>query len=100
MKMSTTDKNIQHCNDLESPQIYNMCIEHIYDTYVFSSGSDGNESTCNVGDPGLIPGWGRSPGEGNGSPLQNSCLENPMDRGALRVYSPWGLQELDATEAT
>ena len=50
MKMSTTDKNIQHCNDLESPQIYNMCIEHIYDTYVFSSGSDGNESTCNVGD--------------------------------------------------
>ena len=70
MKMSTTDKNIKHCNDLESPQIYNMCIEHIYDTYVFSSGSDGNESACNVGDPGLIPGWGRSPGEGNGNPLQ------------------------------
>ena len=37
---------------------------------------------CSAGDPGLIPGLGRSPGEGNGSPLQDSCLENPMDRGA------------------
>ena len=37
---------------------------------------------CNVGDPGSIPGSGRSPGEGNGNPLQDSCLENPMDRGA------------------
>ena len=39
-------------------------------------------SACNVGDPGLIPGSGRSPGEGNGNPLQYSCLENPMDGGA------------------
>ena len=39
-------------------------------------------SACNAGDLGLIPGSGRSPGEGNGNPLQNSCLENPMDRGA------------------
>ena len=39
-------------------------------------------SACNVGDQGLIPGLGRSPGEGNGNPLQDSCLENPMDRGA------------------
>ena len=39
-------------------------------------------SACNTGDPGLIPGLGRSPGEGNGNPLQYSCLENPMDRGA------------------
>ena len=51
-------------------------------------------------DAGSIPGWGRSPGEGNGSPLQNSCLENPMDRGALRVYSPQGHKELDMTEET
>ena len=43
----------------------------------FSSGSDGKASACNVGDPGSIPGLGRSPGEGNGSPLQYSCLENP-----------------------
>ena len=42
----------------------------------------GKESACNVGDVGSIPGLGRSPGEGNGNPLQCSCLENPMDRGA------------------
>ena len=41
----------------------------------------GKVSDCNAGDPGSIPGSGRSPGEGNGSPLQCSCLENPMDRG-------------------
>ena len=40
----------------------------------------GKESACNVGHAGSIPGWGRSPGEGNGNPLQYSCLENPMDR--------------------
>ena len=49
----------------------------------FLGGSDGKESTHNVGDPGSIPGLGRSPGEGNDYPLQYSCLEKPMDRGAL-----------------
>ena len=48
----------------------------------FPSDLDGRESTCNEGDLGLIPGLGRSPGEGNGNPLQYSCLGNPMDRGA------------------
>ena len=48
-------------------------------------GSDNKESAWNAGDPGSIPGLGRSPGEGNGNPLQYSCLENSMDR----VYSPW-----------
>ena len=43
------------------------------------------ESACNVGDLGLIPGLGRSPGEGNGNPLQYPCLENPMDRGAQQA---------------
>ena len=43
---------------------------------------DGKESACNAGDLGLIPGLGRSSGEGNGGPLQFSCLENPMDGGA------------------
>ena len=43
------------------------------------------ESACNAGDPGSIPGSGRSPGEGNGNPLQYSCLENPMDRGAWQA---------------
>ena len=51
-------------------------------TVFFPSGSDGKESACNVGEPGSIPGSGRSPGEGNGYPLQYSCLGNPMDRGA------------------
>ena len=50
--------------------------------YVFPDGSNGKESACNAGDPGLIPGSGRFPGEGNGKPLQYYCLENPMDRGA------------------
>ena len=52
---------------------------------VFPGGSDGKESSCNAGDPGSIPGSGRCPGEGNGNPLQYSCLENPMDRGAWRA---------------
>ena len=49
------------------------------------SGSDGKESVCNVEDLGSIPGLGRSPGEGNGNPLQYSYLENPMDRGAWQA---------------
>ena len=48
----------------------------------FPGGSNGKASGCNAGDPGSIPGAGRAPGEGNGNPLQYSCLENPMDRGA------------------
>ena len=48
-------------------------------------GSDGKESACNAGDLGSIPGLGRSPGEGNGYPLQYSCLENLMDRGAWQA---------------
>ena len=48
----------------------------------FPGGSDGKASACNAGDLGSIPEWGKSPGEGNGNPLQHSCLENPMDSGA------------------
>ena len=48
----------------------------------FLGGSDGKQSACDAGDPGLTPGKGRSPVEGHGNPLQYSCLENPMDRGA------------------
>ena len=48
----------------------------------FPDGSDGKVSTCNAGDLGLIPGSGRSDGEGNGNPLQYSCLEYPMDEEA------------------
>ena len=53
---------------------------------LFPDSSVGKESACNAGDLGLIHGLGRSPGEGNGNPLQYPCLENPMDSGA---YSPW-----------
>ena len=60
----------------------------------FPGSSDGKESACNAGDSGLIPGSGRSPEGGNSNPLQYSCLENPMDRGAwwatvLRVTKSW-----------
>ena len=51
----------------------------------FPGDPDGKDSACNAGDLGSIPGLGRSPGEGNGYPLQYSCLENSMDRGAWRV---------------
>ena len=51
----------------------------------FPGGSDGKASACNVGDVGSIPGLGRSPGGGNGNPLQYSCLENPMDRGVRQT---------------
>ena len=89
----------------------------------FPGGSDGKASACNMGDPGLIPGLGRAPGEGNGNiiilvsgihhngasrvalvvknPLHYSCLENPMDRGTWQAtYSPRGCKELGMTEAT
>ena len=59
--------------------------------------SDGKESACNVGDPDLMPGLGRSPGEGNGNPLQYSCLENTMDGGAWRA-TVHSVAELDTTE--
>ena len=51
----------------------------------FLGGSGGKESPCNTGDAGLIPAWGRFPGKEHGYPLQRSCLEDPMDRGAWRA---------------
>ena len=57
-------------------------INKIWNTY---GDSEDKASACNAGDQGSIPGLGRSPGEGNGNPLQCSCLENPMDRGACRA---------------
>ena len=56
-----------------------MCIKG------FPRGPDGKESACNAGDPGSVPGSGRSPGEENGNPLQYSCLENSMDRGVQQA---------------
>ena len=59
----------------------------------FLCGSDGKESTYNVGDVGLIPGLGKSLGEGNDNPLQYSCLENSMDRGAWKAVIVHGVTE-------
>ena len=64
---------------------------------IFPAGPDSKESACNAGDRGLIPELGRCPGEGNGNPLQFSCLENPPGL-CQEGYSPWGRKELDMTE--
>ena len=62
--------------------IYTIAFTVFLMPYQIDGGSDSKVSAYNVGDLGLIPGSGRSPGEGNDNPLQYSCLENPMDRGA------------------
>ena len=61
-------------------ELYILCI-----LLTQGSGSDGKESAQNTGDPGLVPGSGRSPGKGNGYPLQYSCLGDPIDRGAWQA---------------
>ena len=72
------EKNNSH--DLLSPQV--MVLRDFLSPQGFPGGSDGKESACNAGDLGLIPGSRRSLGEGSGYPLQCSCWENSMDRGA------------------
>ena len=64
----------------------------------FPGSSDGKESAWNAGDPGLIPGLGRSPGGGHGNPLQCSCLENPHGQGSPAGYSSWGRKESNMSE--
>ena len=64
----------------------------------FPGGTVVKNPSVNAADVGSIPELGRSPGVGNGNPLQHSCLGNPMDRGAWADYSPWGHKELDMTE--
>ena len=61
----------------------------------FPGGSDGKASACNAGDLSLIPGSGRYPGEGNGNPLQYSCLKNPMDGGAWCRLLSMGSQRVE-----
>ena len=56
-------------------------LDHLFSKMGFPGDSDGKESACNAGDLGLIPELGKSPREGNGNPLQYSCLENSTDRG-------------------
>ena len=64
----------------------------------FPGGSDSKVSACNEGDLGLIPGSERSPGKGNGNPLQYSCLENSMDRGARQTTVHGGRKKSNMTE--
>ena len=79
--------------------LYMVYILLNYSIYVGFPGSpDGKESACNVGDLGLIPGLGRSPGGGHSNPLQYSCVKNPMDRGAWGSYRPGGLKESDTSD--
>ena len=68
-----------------------------FTTLSFPGGSVLKNPPANAGDVGSIPGLGRSPGEGNGSTLQYSRLGNPMNRGPLAGYSPWGRKESDTT---
>ena len=78
--------------------LYGGVYIYIYAYVGFPGGSAGKESSCNAGDLGSIPGWGGSPAEGNGIPLQCSCLENPVDRGGWWATLHWGRKELDGTE--
>ena len=63
----------------------------------FPGGSYGKESAWDEGDPGSLPGWGRSPGEEHGNPLQCSCLENPKTEESGKLQ-PWCRKESDKTE--
>ena len=68
-----------------SPTLWDGCLECFYLPQGFPGGSDSKKSGCNSGDLGSVPGLGRSPGGGHGNPLQYSCWENSMDRGAWQA---------------
>ena len=94
-------KNIRNHTQISIELIIKI-IDSIYtmiaDLVGFPGGSDGKASACNEGDPGSIPGSGRSPEEGNGTPLQYSCLKKSHGRRSLIGYSPWVRKESDTTE--
>ena len=81
LNMACPPPGLLCCLGLHLPTLNPGCTLPIYDLN-FPGGSEDKASACNAGDPGSIPGLRRSPGEGNGNPLQYSCLENPMDWGA------------------
>ena len=85
------------CDESNARAVYKL-LPSIEGREAFSGGSAGKESACSAGDPSSIPGLGRSPGEGRGSPLQYSCLENPHGQRSMGCYSPWGHTESDTTE--
>ena len=75
-----------------------VCVCNYGYIWGFSGGSDSKESACSIRDLGSTLESGRSPGEGHGNPLQDSCLENPHGQRSLVGYSPWGRKESDMTE--
>ena len=83
---------------MQKPQMH-LCLNKAYTSTWASLVAHSKESACNAGDVGLIPESGRSPGGGHSYPLQHSCLENSMDRGAWQA-TVLGVAELDMTKAT
>jgi len=79
------EKFMEDSDWLKNPQQEAFCLTKISWLQGFPGDSADKESTCHAGAMGWIPGSGRSPGGGNGNPLQYSCLENPMDRGTWRA---------------
>ena len=77
MVVAELQKGEPQCANTEVPLVTHLMMSSWSKQIIWQSGSDGKESTCNVGDLGLIPGLGSSPGGEHGNPLQYSCLENP-----------------------
>ena len=75
---------VERHTDVALNSLFNICVSSVR-TEAFPGGSDGKEFGYSAGDLGSIPGSRKYPGEGNGNPLQYSCLENSMDRGAWRA---------------
>ena len=89
---------VSHCIAVDCWSKNDVLYSINYVLYSIPGGSDGRESACNEGDLSLIPGLGKSPGGGHGTPLQYSCLKNPHGQRSLAGYSLWGRKELDMTE--
>ena len=90
--------NIIHLNREETVKIVSMMVDKQNINNTNPDDSDSKESACNAGDLGSNPGLERTPGEGNGNPLQYSFLENPHVQRSLVGYSPWGRQDSDTSE--
>ena len=76
---------IEHSVESQASTEQGTVLEKLSESCVTVASQPGKESACSAGEPGSIPGSGRSSGEGNGNPLQYSCLENPMDGGAWQA---------------
>ena len=89
MVVAELQKGEPQCANTEVPLVTHLMMSSWSKQIIWQSGSDGKESTCNVGDLGLIPGLGSSPGGEHGNPLQYSCLENPHWQRSLVGSKSW-----------